>query len=389
MNLSFKSICQSALLILTGVASASESRLLLPEHCYAVPGINMNVYFRNVFRAIRSDGYFYQVECEKGDNMKDRWTFTPADSDIGTYDWKLTVYDDNGKVAQGSMKLHVVPDRKERNDLSILIIGDSLTDQNHYVNRLHSVFPSLKMIGSHAGGGKTPVAGGIAHEGYGGWAWYTFVREVKPVKPQRLPYRTNKFLREQSDGKWVLDMKSFFDRFNGGKAPDFVTIQLGGNDVIADTDATIDGKIRRIGASMDKLIGEIRKAAPDAFIGIGLMPPAADQDAWGKGYHCNYNLYQYQKNAWKLNRFYMEKVKQLAQKDPRISIIPGVLNMDALNNFPAVMQPINVHNPRKILRQNNALHPAREGGAQLGDTFFCWIMWNLNAEAEKGKTNEN
>ena len=380
MNRSFKSISLLAAVFSAGMALAAESRLFLPEHFYAVPGINMNVYFRNVFRAIRSDGYFYQVECEKGDNMKDRWTFTPTDSDLGTYDWKLTVYDDNGKIAQGSMKLHVVPDQKGRSDLSILIIGDSLTDQSHYVNRLNEIFPSLKMIGSHAGFGKTPVAGGIAHEGYGGWAWYNFVREVKPVKPKRLSYRTNKFLRETPEGRWVLDMKAYFDRMNGGKAPDFVTIQLGVNDVFDDTDATIDGKIRKIETAMDKLIGHIRKVAPKAVIGVGLVPPAADQDAWGKGYHCKNNLYQHQKNTWKLNRFYLEKVKQLAQKDSRISIIPTVLNLDALNNFPAVMQPINVHNPRKILRQNNALHPAKEGGAQIGDTFYSWIMWNLKEQ---------
>ena len=117
MDLSLKSIFRTAILALTCMASASESRLLLPEHCYAAPGINMNVYFRNVFRAIRPDAYFYQVECAKGHNMKDRWTFTPKASDIGTYDWKLTVYDDNGKIAQGCMKLHVVPPRKDQKDL--------------------------------------------------------------------------------------------------------------------------------------------------------------------------------------------------------------------------------------------------------------------------------
>ena len=51
------------------------------------------------------------------------------------------------------------------------------------------------------------------------------------------------------------------------------------------------------------------------------------------------------------------------------------------------MQPVNVHNPRKILRQVNALHPAKEGGDQVGDTFYCWILWNLNTGAEKNKTN--
>ena len=385
MNRSLKSICQLAAVLSASMifAAEPESRLLLPEHCYAVPGINVNVYFRNVFRAIRSGEYFYQVECKKGNNMKSCWTFTPKAGDIGTYDWKLTVYDDNGKIAQGSMKLHVVPDRKDRSDLSILIIGDSLTDQNHYVNHLHKIFPNLKMIESHAGGGNVPVAGGIAHEGYGGWGWDNFAREVKPVKPKMLSYRINKFLRKTPEGQWVLDMKDYFDRMNGGKAPDFVTIQLGVNDVFADTDATIDMRIQKISSYMDKLIGHIRNTAPDAFIGIGLVPPAADQDAWGKNYHCKYNLYQYQKNVWKLNRFYLEKVKQLAQKDSRISIIPSVLNLDALNNFPAVMQPINVHSPRKILRQNNALHPAKEGGAQIGDTFYCWIMWNLKSKEEK------
>ena len=59
----------------------------------------------------------------------------------------------------------------------------------------------------------------------------------------------------------------------------------------------------------ETLIKAIRKDAPEAFIGIGLVPTPAGQDAWGKGYGCKNNSFQFMKNRWKLNQLYMKKVE--------------------------------------------------------------------------------
>lgn len=354
-------------------------RLLLPDEFYAVPGIETNVYFKNVFKTIDHSRFFFQVSCSKGKLMERFWTFTPTAADAGVYDWTLSVFDDNGKVAEKTIKLKVLPVQKLPAGTSILMIGDSLTDQSHHVRHLRKLLPDLIMIGSNGGLGKDPAKTGIAHEGYGGWRWDSFAKTVKPFIPKRLSYRYNRFLIEK-DGRWVHSFKDFFKKYANGKSADFITIQLGGNDIFNMTDSNIDKGIGEIGRHMETLIKAIRKDAPEAFIGIGLVPTPAGQDAWGKGYGCRNNSFQFMKNRWKLNQLYMKKVAELARKDKKISIIPVVLGLDPDSGYPASPQRIHSRSAQKISRQSNALHPHAVGGAQIGDIYYCWLMKCLSGK---------
>ena len=354
-------------------------RLLLPDEFYAVPGIEANVYFKNVFKTIDHNRFFFQVKCAKGSLWKNYWTYTPAAKDVGVYDWTLTVFDDNGKVAEKSMKLKVVPVQKLPQGASILMIGDSLTDQSHYVRQLRKLLPALTMVGSNGGLGKNPAETGIAHEGYGGWRWDTFAKRSKPFIPKRLSYRYNKFLIEKN-GCWIHSFKAYFDKYAKGKVPDFITIQLGGNDVFSMTDDNVDKGIAEISGNMDILVKAIRQDAPNAFIGIGLTPTPAGQDAWGKGYGCKNNSFQFMKNRWKLNQMYMRKVAEWAKKDKKIFIVPVVLGLDPDNGYPVSPRRANSRSSKKVMVQSNALHPNAEGGAQIGDIYYCWIMKCLSGK---------
>ena len=82
------------------LAAKEPPRLLMPDEILSVQGIETNVYFANVFKTVNPDNYFFQVSCPKGKLMKKFWTVTPEKKDIGTYSWTLTVFDDNGKVAE-------------------------------------------------------------------------------------------------------------------------------------------------------------------------------------------------------------------------------------------------------------------------------------------------
>ena len=348
-------------------------KLFLPPVMYAVPGIEMNVYFRNLFLTVNPDHFAFQVDCTKGNCYAKRWSFVPEEKDIGIYEWSLYVSNDEGVVEHGTMKLLVAP-RQPGLGLGkrILQIGDSLTDQSHYIRRIHDLLPDLEMIGSHAGLGEKTVPGGIAHEGYGGWSWAAFAKEGKPKIPETASYRTNKFVAEQADGSWKLDFSGFFKRYQQGLAPDIVTIQLGTNDIVAATDETIEETISKISSAFDRFLEPLRKAIPNSLIGIGLVPAPADQDAFGANYHCLYYSWQYRKNAFALNRFYLRKVQ--AMKDPKIRIIPTCLNLDTEHNYPVVEEKLNAQNSQRITRQSNGLHPAVSGYYQIGDTFACWLM---------------
>ena len=147
------------------------TRLALPAELCAVTGIECNVYFDNVFLALNPENYAFDVTCSKGRQQAERWTWMPTDVETGEYPFQLEVRDDQNRVvSRGNTTLKVVPitPDKKRN-LSLLLVGDSLTHASVYSQHLldlSSKFgqPALTLVGSHGIG---PTLGANRHEGYG------------------------------------------------------------------------------------------------------------------------------------------------------------------------------------------------------------------------------
>ena len=359
-------------------------KLLLPEKIYAVPGVETNVYFENIVRVINPDNYIFEARCNRGRWDEKRWSFTPTDKDVGSFTLTINVIGNQGLLASKKVTVVVSPrNAGAGKNLSVLVIGDSLTNATVYPTQIHSHFqkpgnPKLKMIGSHAGSGRVVKAGGVAHEGYGGWAWSTFstkwmddAKFAKLTKRRDIVYARSPFLAKK-DGKVVFDLQGYFNRLNNGKAPDIITFQLGVNDVFSASDATVEKRVADILNNMDKLLAEMRKAAPNAVFGVGLTTAGCfTQDGFGKNYAARHSRWQYKKNQHRLVEAMMQK---FAKANPyNVQIVPVYLNLDCENNFPIAQEFINAGNKRKIARLNNGVHPSADGYRQIGDTFYCWM----------------
>lgn len=369
-------------ILLAGLVAgyANDLQLLLPEKIYATPGIESNVYFDNIVLTPNPGNFVFNVDCPKGRNDEKRWRFTPADGDTGEFDWKISISDGFKTVAEGTAKLVVVPKNAGAGkDISILVIGDSLTAASVYPARIFALSqgdgnPRLKMIGSNK---RSPE--GVYHEGFGGWTWKCFLTRVQdppdPAKPRLI---TSRFLVKK-DGKYVPDFRNYLNEYNDGKAPDYITVMLGINDVFGATDENLDERIKTILGDADRLIAFFRTAAPGAVIGIGFPTPgAAGQDAFGSNYKCGQTRWQFKKNQHRLCAEMMKKFG--GPEDSKISLVPTYINLDCENNFPAAAEAVNAGNERKITRQNNGVHPAPAGYNQIGDTFYCWLKNQLNSE---------
>jgi lysophospholipase L1-like esterase len=367
------------------ICRAGENKLPLelPPVVYAVPGIESNIYFDNLVLTINSRNYAFEVKCSKGRNNADRWSFTPNADDIGTYDWNLKVYDSaNQVVAAGSTKLTVVPaDAGKDRKISMLIVGDSLTDISIYPAALRDLLqqpgnPDVTFLGTNGGRGKP--AGDIAHEGYGGWQWMMFC--TRWTDDKQSPYRAKSKFLTLKDGKPVLDFKAYLDKYADGKIPDFITVMLGPNDVFRASDDSIEEVyIKRIFFYADMLIAEFRKVAPNARIGLGLtVPPASSQDAFGANYNCRQTRWQYRRNQFRLVERMIEKFGN--DKVTNVSLIPVFVGLDCENNYPVSSEKINSRNSKTIMRQSNGLHPAPEGYYQIADAFYCWIKFQLASQ---------
>lgn len=371
-------------LVLTAIpfCRAAGLQLQLPPEIYAVPGVEMNVYFDNIVMTPNPGNYVFDVNCPKGRNGQKRWRFIPKSSDVGTYTWELNVISEQGVVASGKTKLIVVPgDAGKGKKLSILIIGDSLTQALVYPARLKSLLssennPEVRFVGTVG----MPERG-VCHEGYGGWRWDIFMDKLQPTKVKagttpQVYHRASPFA---TGGK--IDIPAYFRKHNDGKAPDFITVLLGCNDVFTAQDDNLDRRIEKILHNADRLLGALRSAAPNAVIGVSLVPPgAATQDAFD--FDCGQTRWQYKKNQHRLNAAMLRKFA--AYPDKRVFIIPANVNLDCENNFPTVVEPISANEKHtKIVRQNNAVHPNNGGYRQIGDSFYCWLKYRLHLQEKK------
>ena len=372
-------------------------KLLLPDRIYAVPGVETNIYFANAVRVVNPANYVFEVKAPRGRCDEKRWRYTPSAQDkSGTFNLLFRVHGNDGVLAEKTVAVEVSPaDAGKGGTLTMLIVGDSLTNATVYPKRILELFkapgnPETRQIGSHAGSGRAVVPGGVAHEGYGGWTWRRFCeqwksdREFAKLKTNREKlYARSQFIKIEN-GEKKLDIQGYFDRMNGGKAPDIITFQLGVNDIFAATDENVDAQIEEIFRNMDKLLEAFRKAAPDAVIGVGVTTPgAATQDAFGKNYKSRHSRWQYKKNQHRLAGAMMRK---FASANPyRVELVPVHLNLDCENNFPVLTEPVNQDNEKKIARQSNGVHPAPAGYRQIGDAFYCWMKHVLFQKAEAAK----
>ena len=367
-----------------------QDRMLLPKDIYAVPGIECNVYFRNIFLAVNHDNYVFDVTCKFGRNDLKRWRYTPTEKEGGqSFPITVSVYDRTGKLAaESSATVHVAPaDAGKDRPVTILMVGDSLTNATIYPTRLHELCqgennPKLTMLGTHRGSGRPPVPGGVAHEGYGGWRWDSFLNKWKEYPPEKKLSPRDKFYAKSKflmlkDGKPVFSLANYL-KVNNFKMPDVITFQLGVNDVFGATDTNREKRIGEILQNADKLIAAFRKEAPDALIGVGFVTPGANQDAFGSNYRCGQTSWGYYCNQFRLNQ---AMAKHFAgQKN--LVLVPVNINLDTENNFPTKKDVVNAENPAPVSRQSNGVHPAVTGYKQIGDVYYAWLKYML---AEKQK----
>ncbi len=366
------------LAVAADAGSSSQLRLVLPPAVYALPGQEINIYFDNIILSPNYNNYAFDVDCGKGRQDKARWRFTPRTEETGRYPWKIKIYNGaNELIAEGHTELIVSSlDAGSAKVVSLLIVGDSLTDTSIYPRELYNLCrqngPKVTFNGSHSGAGKEP--GNFAHEGYGGWSWNTFLTQYNPTQND---YRgKSKFLTDK-DGTPELDFKTYCNQYAGGKAPDFITVMLGTNDVFSLKEDNLDSAIDRILKNADKLIAEFQKVGPDTQIGLALtVPPAATQDAFGSNYQCGQTRWQYRRNQHRLVELMIERYG--SGKYRNVSLIPVYVNLDCENNFPTVSEPLNSRNSAKTVRQSNGVHPAQEGYLQIADSFYAWLKFKLS-----------
>jgi lysophospholipase L1-like esterase len=319
----------------------------------------------------------FDVECAKGRQFEERWSFTPTADDAGEHPLSLEVRDlDDRTIARGEAVVRVCkPDANADRPIALLAIGDSLTHGAIYTDELMKLFaepghPKFKLLGTH----KIPkAADGNVHEGIGGWRFETFVTKYE-AQPQENRMKGGSPFVFLVDGKPTFDFPRYVRESLKGETPTHVTVMLGTNDVFRCTDENLEQTIDAILIHAETLLTGIRAGAPQARIGVALtVPPSASQDAFAASYGSSQTRWQYRKNQHRFVERVMEKYGERATSD-NLALIPTHINLDCVNNYPRASEaPANARSKANVSRQNNAVHPADAGYRQIGDTFYCWL----------------
>ena len=380
-------------------------KMMLPEVIYAAPGIESNIYFDYIIDSATPRAYAFEVKCERGTHGSRRWFWTPDKADSGkSFDLELRVFNDYGRVLTGKCKVVVAGEPVDYNKkITLALLADSGTNSEYPAHLLKVMrengFVNYTPVGKHSGGGRPVVPGGLAHDGYGGFSWNCFLDRWYYMESD-LPKTQTQAEREQMEaigvkkdvrpgweymlrsplvkivnGKKTVDVPGWFNEINQGKAPDFIIIQLGGNDMFSATEDDLEERIEKITGNARRLIAVLRQHAPESVIGITSSPLGCSQDGFGANYKCSQSHYQYSRNMQRYNRALDQMIREL--KDAKIGLIPLHQALDSEGSFLKRSYPVFARSSKRIVRDSNALHFSKEGGYQVGDAIYCWLRKQL------------
>lgn len=337
---------------------------------YATVGSECNLYFANLDwpEAVR-----YQIDASCGRQEDDRWTDVPQRS--GQFPLLVRALDAAGKnIREEHFSLIVAPTKVKKRALSVLFVGDSLTDASIYpaqvMARLAAAGLDAHSIGSHTGGGKAPDGKSTAHEGRGGWTFANYLTRWT----EGTDYRSRSpFLA--APGK--LDLAGYFAKYNQGNPPDVVVLFLGCNDIAALTAANRATGVARTIGHAEKLVRAFCDAAPQARIGLALLPPPAPkQEAFGRNYGTGIQRDTYLANR----RALLAGLQRQFGASREVTLLPTHLALDCVNHYPQKNEPAAAGSSVQVRRYVNAVHPTADGYRQLGDAIANWIITSVHTK---------
>ena len=384
------------------LAAGAKPSFFLPERIFAAPGLELNVYYKNVFDSVVPQNFAYEATCRKGCAELARWCFTPEAADAGnSYELVLSAWNDDGLVASvTSMVVVAAAAADPAKRVTLALLGDSLTNCGFQDQ-------ALRMMRGHGYSGYTPVgsrttgSNGIAlHDGYGGFTFGAFLTryrfseeevaniqdtaEREQLKALGMPVKIiHKYQRDLlrsplvrfEKGEKRVDVRAWLDKVNGGVAPDIIVIELGVNSVFkyAGDVAAIRERIRRdLIPEAKGFIDRLRQDMPDATYFLCTQPGGTNQDGFGASYGARASEQHFRKVIFSLNREYDAFVKEL--NDPRVILMPLAHAVDPYEAFVQRKLAPSAHSRNNVVRQTNALHLSELGGLQMGDTMAAALM---------------
>jgi lysophospholipase L1-like esterase len=330
--------------------------IVLPPKLYCISGKPLNIYFDNLIIGDYKD-YLWDTTCEVGIQQNERWHFDSGRE--GEIPLEISIHDKYGRILDAQKCIILIKPDNPMPEVNVncLFIGHSIIASGITTRELIHLFSkekmSLTLIGTK---GKEPNF----HEGRSGWKLGNYY--------------------SRKDSPFVFDKSFNFKRYmevNKYSRLDYLFICLGITDFFnIRTDQLVEKKISVMINQMTEILNNIHRY--DKRIKIGIMisiPPAYNQDGFGafQFSHTGQTRWRYKRNIlmWAKKLIHVFKNKE---KD-NIYLIPVNVNLDTLHNMPGKMVPANSRTDKMIFRQDDPVHPAKEGHFQIADVIFSFIKY--------------
>ncbi len=340
--------------------------LTLPPYIYMVEGQDFELYFRNVILSKHPLDYVFSVNTPlNGQNLGQKWAFTPAGNNIGEFPISITVKSNGGQTlasAASTVRISPAAAPPDMSTKRLLLLGHSFFDQGYlpeYIyERTHQ--PGNPPITFH--GKRQSWANALArHEGHGGKQARWFYQD--PDSPVRYGGKVN--------------MRQYFNEVVcPGCGPDWMVFHLDINEFCAYS-SLIGTTLQEIDDSIvsgwnrysTRLIDSVRVASPNTKIAICFSPmPNARESA----FQSTYGGYPVLNDRWRwqkiISRLLFKNVERYGNREAEnIYLIPEHLDLDDFAEY----SPIDALHPEPFDNDINT----HCGYMEIAKSIYAWIRW--------------
>lgn len=335
----------------------TDKSIVLPKYIDAVVGNETTFYLDNLLLS-----EYATVNTQLKHKVVDKGVqFTPDAEETKI----LSVYERDNKfnvLLEKSTNIRCVAKNGDGSVKNILLIGDSLIDNNYVAKELYRMLDDDGDYVINQLGTRGPSGG--KHEGHGGWSWEDYFKETYDGKP-------NAFYNNGG-----LDFKNYCN-VNGYSGIDFCIIALGTNDVRQGgtspelfTDAYINSIIEHAKTFIDILT----KDYPSCKIAIGL--PSIGGDGLITS---NPNAFHYKMK--KLNKAYIDTFDD-GIYNPNVTTVAHGLFINTRLGYSYEELPVSKRFASEVVKvYSENIHSNASGYYCYADGFYgkirSWLSGNL------------
>jgi hypothetical protein len=322
---------------------SSKVNFCLPPVIIAQTGNAISIFFEGITINKNLSRFHFIVSCSKGSYDSLKWSFNPAPSDTGEFDFKISAFDDSAHfVESDSARLRVYPASIQSKDTTnLLMIGNSMTFAGIMSIKLTELMYTTP--GPFKTYGTVSINDSVKVEHGSRWAF--FLADGSPF-----------YLYG------IFDYNLYLQFYFLSQIPNRITIELGINDCFGSATnntsiESIDNAISKMLISADSLIQQFKAVTPDVKIGVCLIPtPSIYDSAFVSSYPgMNISRWGWKKVHYRIMQNYLNDFGN--RNSEGIYAVQTNLSIDPLNDY----------NP------DNAIHPNPNGYNHMGVALFNWL----------------